>query len=95
MSSTELVVSVLKLGHKLNDAEFRLLINLAECPSGYRFLASHKWLAKQCNWTISKVENIAYGLKWSNKSAKSVFSVETHRGIKDDMTNEYVSLELV
>lgn len=95
MSSAQLVASVLKLGSKLNDTEFRLLINLAECPNDDRFLASHVWLAKQCDWTISKVENVAYGLKWSNRSAKNVFSVETHRGIKGDMLNDYVSLEWV
>lgn len=95
MSSTRLMCSVYELGHKLTDAEFRLLINLAECPSKGGFLAKHEWLAMKCNWTMSKVEDVAYGLKWSNGFAKDIFSVETHRGIKDDKYNEYVSLEWV
>lgn len=91
MSSTELVAATLRLGVELTDAEFRLLINLAEFPHGERhFLAKFDRICEKTDFSPNMLDKTVYAMR--SRQAHP-FRVHTLRGIPEDMDHEYIMLE--
>ena len=91
MSSTQLVAATLRLGVELTDAEFRLLINLAEFPHGeHYFLAKFDSICGKTDFSPNMLEKTVYAMR-SRQSHP--FRVSTLRGIPEDMEHEYIMLE--